>query len=204
MRTAFPYRHTLEYRNHDKLGTLCYFQTSVKSKYSIHVPIVHKYKVRASPGRDESYRLAPRKLHLNTIKYNCQLFILNNINICRYALSNFVANATCFIYYKDCNISFKLFFLHYYLAFIKRQQTLVSVFPLLPQHFRRVHHERHRPVVDQRHPHVRAESSFFNGESLRTQRFVEREPDAFGVFGLAGGDEARSVAFADVAVEREL
>ena len=75
---------------------------------------------------------------------------------------------------------------------------------LLPQHLRRVHHERHRPVVDQRHPHVRAESSFFDGESLRTQRFVESEPNAFGVFGLAGGDEARPVAFADVAVEREL
>ena len=76
--------------------------------------------------------------------------------------------------------------------------------PLLPQHLRRVHHQRHRPVVDQRHPHVRAESSFFAGESLRPQRFDEREPNAFGVFGLAGGDEARPVAFADVAVEREL
>lgn len=68
IRTTFPYRQTLEYRNHAKLGTLCCFQTSVKSKYSIHAPIVHKYKVRTSPGKDENYRLAPRKLHSNTIK----------------------------------------------------------------------------------------------------------------------------------------
>ena len=75
---------------------------------------------------------------------------------------------------------------------------------LLPQHLRRIHHQRYRPVIDQRHPHVCAESAFFDGESLRPQRVIEGEPHAFGVFRCAGCDEARPVAFADVAVQREL
>lgn len=107
IRTTFPYRQTLEYRNHAKLGTLCCFQTSVKSKYSIHAPIVHKYKVRTSPGKDENYRLAPRKLHSNTIKTIINyLFQKRNIDInCKICQQCNLLN-----YYNDCNISFTVFF----------------------------------------------------------------------------------------------